>query len=225
MSTLILEHISKTYGTREQLVMALDDLSLTVHPGEFVAIVGPSGSGKTTLLAIAGALLHPTSGTVTVNDRPVTRLSATKLAHFRLDHIGFILQASNLVPYLSARDQLLLVAKLAKKGEKQAQVRADHLLDALGLSQRRTHYPEALSGGERQRVAIARALMNDPDVLLADEPTANLDSARGHEVVELLAAQVKSGSKAAVMVTHDERMLDLCDRVVRIADGRLVHSI
>lgn len=224
MSKLVLDAISKTYGTGEQQVTALDHISLSVRAGEFVAIVGPSGSGKTTLLAVSGALLHPTSGTVTLNGSPVTQLPAAKLAQFRLEHIGFVLQSSNLVSYLSARDQVLLVAKLAGKLDKQARARADQLLDELGLDQRRTHYPEALSGGERQRVAIARALMNDPDVLLADEPTANLDSARGREVVEMLAAQAKRGNKAAVMVTHDERMLDRCDWVVRIADGRLAHS-
>lgn len=225
MERLVLATISKTYGTGEQQVTALDQISLSVRAGEFVAIVGPSGSGKTTLLAIAGALLHPTSGTVALNGMAVSRLPAAKLAQFRLQHIGFVLQSSNLVSYLSARDQVLLVAKLAGKLDRHAQARADQLLDELGLAQRRTHYPEALSGGERQRVAIARALMNDPDVLLADEPTANLDSGRGREVVEMVAAQVKRSNKAAVMVTHDERMLDRCDRVVRIADGRLAPSI
>lgn len=225
MSKLVLDEVSKTYGTGEQQVTALDHISLSVRAGEFVAIVGPSGSGKTTLLAIAGALLHPTSGAVVLNGTSVSRLPAAKLAPFRLKHIGFVLQSSNLVSYLSARDQVLLIAKLTGKLDKRAQTRADQLLDELGLDRRRTHYPEALSGGERQRVAIARALMNDPDVLLADEPTANLDSGRGREVVEMLAAQVKRGNKAAVMVTHDERMLDRCDRVVRIADGRLALSI
>lgn len=221
MDRLIIENVSKIYGAGENAVTALDSVSLTVQAGEFVAIVGPSGSGKTTLLAITGALLLPTSGVVTLNGQATTRQSAAALAKFRLERIGFVLQSSNLIPYLTARDQLLLVAELAGKRDKAAQQRADHLLDELGLRERHHHYPEALSGGERQRVAIARALMNDPDVLLADEPTANLDSVRGREAVQLLAAQVKSGNKAAIMVTHDERMLDLCDRVVRIADGRI----
>lgn len=221
MDKLVLDNISKIYGSGENAVTALESVSLTVTAGEFVAVVGPSGSGKTTLLAITGALLLPTSGTVTLNGQSATRQSASALAKFRLERIGFILQSSNLVPYLTARDQLLLVAELAGKRDKAAQQRADRLLDELGLQHRHHHYPEALSGGERQRVAIARALMNDPDVLLADEPTANLDSVRGREAVQLLAAQAKNGNKAAIMVTHDERMLDLCDRVVRIADGRL----
>jgi hemin transport system ATP-binding protein len=221
MTKLIIENVSKLYGAGENAVTALDNISLTVRAGEIVAVVGPSGSGKTTLLAITGALLLPTSGVVTLNGQVTTQQSASALAKFRLEHIGFILQSSNLAPYLTARDQLLLVAELAGKRDKAAQQRADRLLDELGLQQRHQRYPEALSGGERQRVAIARALMNDPDVLLADEPTANLDSVRGREAVQLLAAQVKSGNKAAIMVTHDERMLDLCDRVVRIADGRI----
>lgn len=221
MDKLVLENVSKVYGAGENAVTALDKVSLNVRTGEFVAVVGPSGSGKTTLLAITGALLLPTSGAVTLNGQSIARQSTSALAKFRLEHIGFVLQSSNLVPYLTARDQLLLVAELAGKRDRAAQQRADRLLDELGLRRRRHHYPEALSGGERQRVAIARALMNDPDVLLADEPTANLDSVRGREAVQLLAAQVKHGNKAAIMVTHDERMLDLCDRVVRIADGRI----
>lgn len=221
MDRLIIENVSKIYGAGENAVTALDSVSLTVQAGEIVAVVGPSGSGKTTLLAITGALLLPTSGVVTLNGQATTRQSASAQAKFRLERIGFVLQSSNLIPYLTARDQLLLVAELAGKRDKAAQQRADHLLDELGLRERHHHYPEALSGGERQRVAIARALMNDPDVLLADEPTANLDSVRGREAVQLLADQVKSGNKAAIMVTHDERMLDLCDRVVRIADGRI----
>ncbi|WIG57914.1 MAG: Heme efflux system ATPase HrtA [Ktedonobacterales bacterium] len=221
MDKLLLENVSKVYGSGENAVTALDAVSLTVREGEFVAVVGPSGSGKTTLLALTGALLLPTSGTITLNGEDTKRLAPSALAKFRLEHIGFVLQSSNLVPYLTARDQLLLVAELAGKRDKAAHARATHLLDALGLSKRHHHYPEALSGGERQRVAIARALMNDPDVLLADEPTANLDSVRGREAVQMLAAQVRTSHKAAIMVTHDERMLDLCDRVVRIADGRL----
>jgi putative ABC transport system ATP-binding protein len=221
MDRLIIENVSKIYGAGENAVTALDSVSLTVQAGEIVAVVGPSGSGKTTLLAITGALLLPTSGVVTLNGQATTRHSASAQAKFRLERIGFVLQSSNLIPYLTARDQLLLVAELAGKRDKAAQQRADHLLDELGLRERHHHYPEALSGGERQRVAIARALLNDPDVLLADEPTANLDSVRGREAVQLLADQVKSGNKAAIVVTHDERMLDLCDRVVRIADGRI----
>jgi putative ABC transport system ATP-binding protein len=221
MSTLTLTNVTKTYGDGPESVTALDDVTVRVAAGEFVALVGPSGSGKTTFLAIAGALLQPTQGQVVLDDRDISTLPPAALTRFRLDHIGFVLQSSNLVPYLTTRDQLLLVARLAGKLDQTAETKADQLLTALGLARRHGHYPEQLSGGERQRVAIARALMNDPRVILADEPTASLDSKRGREVVELLAHEVRSLGKAGIMVTHDERMLDLCDRVIHIADGRL----
>jgi putative ABC transport system ATP-binding protein len=221
-SKLVMDGVSKTYGHGDTAVFALEDASLQVQAGELVALVGPSGSGKTTMLAIAGALLEPTHGRVLLNGQDIHSLAPARRVQLRLDSIGFVLQASNLVPFLTARDQVLLVARLAGGSGKDAAIRADRLLDELGLSKRVNHYPEALSGGERQRVAIARALMNDPSLILADEPTASLDGVRGREVVQLLARQVKTRGSAAIMVTHDERMLDLCDRVVRISDGRLV---
>lgn len=223
MDGLRLETISKIYGQGEQAVTALDSVSLSIQPGELVAIVGPSGSGKTTLLAIAGALLKPTSGEVILNGEDLSRYDAARLSRVRIGQIGFVLQSSNLIPYLTARDQLLLISELAGRRDRQASQRADELLASLGLAERRHHYPEALSGGERQRVAIARALMNDPTLILADEPTANLDSARGRAVVEMLARETHQRRKATLLVTHDERMLDLCDRVIRIEDGK-VHT-
>jgi len=219
--TLALDGISKVYGDASDQVIALDNASLTLERGELLAVVGPSGSGKTTLLAIAGLLLRPTSGRVILNDREVGDLTDREMAELRLRYIGFVLQSSNLLPYLTARDQLLLVADLAGRRDRNAGNRADALLEELGLGSRKQHYPDTLSGGERQRVAIARALMNEPEVILADEPTANLDFQRGHEVVSMLAREVRSRNTAAIMVTHDERMLDLCDRIVRITDGRL----
>ena len=225
MSKLILEDVTKVYGEGASEVRALDRVSLRIEAGELVAIVGPSGSGKTTLLAISGALLQPTEGQVSLDGRALNGLKPAELARLRLQHVGFVLQTSNLIPYLTARDQLLLVAKLAGRVDRRARERADQLLDELGIAARAGHYPEALSGGERQRVAIARALMNDADVLLADEPTANLDSARGREVVDMLRREAHGRDKATVLVTHDERMLDLCDRVVRISDGRLVEPV
>ena len=221
MSKLILEHVSKIYGQGDIAVRALDDVSFSVDAGKLVAVVGPSGSGKTTLLAVAGGLLHPTNGRVVLNGNELTGMKPAALGRLRLDHVGFVLQSSNLVSYLTARDQLLLIAKLGGKLDRAAKGRANELLDELGIANRAGHYPEELSGGERQRVAIARALMNDPDILLADEPTANLDSSRGREVVEMLAREAHTRNKATIMVTHDERMLDLCDRVVRISDGRI----
>ena len=218
---LIFENVSKIYGEGDNKVKALDDISLNVRAGEFVAIVGPSGSGKSTFLSIAGALLSPSKGRLLLNGEDITTLSPKELTRVRLEKIGFVFQSSNLVPYLSVRDQLLLLSELIGKRDKKTVKKADELLSHLGLGHRADHLPEALSGGERQRVAIARSLMNDPEIILADEPTASLDSKRGRDVVEMLAHEVKSRNKAAIMVTHDERMLDLCDRVVNITDGKV----
>lgn len=218
---LLFENVSKVYGEGDNKVIALDDISLNVRAGEFVAIVGPSGSGKSTFLSIAGALLSPSKGRLLLNGEDITALSPKELTRVRLEKIGFVFQSSNLVPYLSVRDQLLLLSELIGKRDKTTVKKADELLSHLGLGHRAGHLPEALSGGERQRVAIARSLMNDPEIILADEPTASLDSKRGRDVVEMLAHEVKSRNKAAIMVTHDERMLDLCDRVVNITDGKV----
>ena len=218
---LLFENVSKIYGEGDNKVTALDNISLNVRAGEFVAIVGPSGSGKSTFLSIAGALLSPSKGRLLLNDEDITSLSSKELTRVRLEKIGFVFQSSNLVPYLTVRDQLLLLSELIGKRDKKTMKKADELLSHLGLGHRAGHLPEALSGGERQRVAIARSLMNDPEIILADEPTASLDSKRGRDVVEMLAHEVKSRNKAAIMVTHDERMLDLCDRVVNITDGKV----
>ncbi|MFE4811979.1 ABC transporter ATP-binding protein [Peribacillus simplex] len=218
---LLFENVSKIYGEGDNKVTALDNISLSVRAGEFVAIVGPSGSGKSTFLSIAGALLSPSKGRLLLNDEDITTLSPKELTRVRLEKIGFVFQSSNLVPYLTVRDQLLLLSELNGKRDKKTMRKADELLGHLGLGHRADHLPEALSGGERQRVAIARSLMNDPEIILADEPTASLDSKRGRDVVEMLAHEVKSRNKAAIMVTHDERMLDLCDRVVNITDGKV----
>ncbi|WP_167628605.1 ABC transporter ATP-binding protein [Listeria valentina] len=220
---LSFKDVTKFYHDGETTIEVLRDVNLDVRQGEFVAIVGPSGSGKSTFLSIAGALLTPSSGQVFVDTKEVTNLSKKKLTQTRLEEIGFIFQGANLVPYLTVLDQLLVIPVL--NGERKAgKARALSLLAELGLTHRENQYPDRLSGGERQRVAIARALMNDPEVILADEPTASLDSERGRKVVEMIAREVKRENKAAVMVTHDERVLDLCDRVVRIEDGRLTEA-
>lgn len=221
---LVLENISKQYGEGDTTVMALKNVSLQVDEGEFVAVVGPSGSGKSTFLSIAGALLTPTSGRLLISGSDVANISARRLNRVRLEHIGFVFQSSNLVPYLTVLDQLMLIGKLGRQGKREAEQKAVQLLSEVGLEHRLHHYPDKLSGGERQRVAIARALMNDPGVILADEPTASLDSRRGRAVVEMLASEVRSRRKAAVMVTHDERVLDLCDRVITIKDGMLIEE-
>jgi len=218
---LVLENISKIYNDGDSSVKVLDQISLQVKAGELVAVVGPSGSGKSTFLSIAGALLSPTSGRVLIDNIELNKLPTNKLNEFRLSKIGFIFQTSNLIPYLTVKDQLILISELAGIESKIANKKANQLLEKLGLSKRKMNYPEKLSGGERQRVAIARALMNDPEIIFADEPTASLDAERGRTVVEMLSKEVKQSQKAAIMVTHDKRMLDLCDRVVYIENGKL----
>ncbi|MBJ8029455.1 ABC transporter ATP-binding protein [Bacillus cereus group sp. N21] len=221
-SLLKLEEVSKVYGEGNTEVTALHPISLDVMAGEFIGIVGPSGSGKSTLLSIAGALLSPSKGNIYIREQNITRLSEKEMTDIRLRKIGFIFQFANLVPYLNVKEQLLYIAKLKKEDRKESEKRVDHLLAAFGLSQRKNHYPNQLSGGEKQRVAIARAFMNNPDLILADEPTASLDSKRGREVVERMKREVKESQKAAIMITHDERMLDVCDRILTLRDGKLV---
>ncbi|EAC4529783.1 ABC transporter ATP-binding protein [Listeria monocytogenes] len=219
--TLIMKNISKNYQDGEQVIEVLKNVSLEVAQGEFVAIVGPSGAGKSTFLSIAGALLSQTEGEIAIGGTTLNSMSEKALTKVRLDKVGFIFQGANLIPYLSVRDQLLVIAELSGEKGSAAKERADKLLQELGLTARQNNYPESLSGGEKQRVAIARALMNDPDIILADEPTASLDANRGHKVVQMIADEVKRKNKAAIMVTHDERVLDLVDRVIRIEDGYL----
>ncbi len=219
---LELQDISKHFGEGDARVDALSEATFTVDRGEIVALVGPSGSGKSTLLSIAGALLSPNHGRLVLDGEDITDAPNDKRARLRLQKIGFIFQGSNLISYLTGREQLQFIANLIDLPSDAAGERASRLLDDLDMTERADHYPEELSGGQRQRIAIARALMNDPALILADEPTASLDSHRGRAVVELLAGEVHERDKAAVLVTHDERLLDLVDRVVHIEDGRLV---
>ncbi|OOQ92554.1 ABC transporter ATP-binding protein [Bacillus cereus] len=221
-SLLKLDKVSKVYGEGNTEVTALHPMSLDVKAGEFIGIVGPSGSGKSTLLSIAGALLSPSKGDIYIREKNITKLSQKEMTDIRLKKIGFIFQFANLVPYLNVKDQLLYIAKLKKDNKQESEKRADHLLAAFGLGERKTHYPNQLSGGEKQRVAIARAFMNNPDLILADEPTASLDSKRAREVVEMMKREVKESQKAAIMITHDERMLDVCDRILTLRDGKLI---
>ena len=221
MTGLVLDKVTKSFKEGDSTVQALQEVSLTVEPGEFIAIIGPSGSGKSTLLSIAGALLQPTSGSVLVNNTDIAKLKEKDLSSFRLTGVGFILQTSNLIPYLNVLDQLLLVLKMAGKVTEQNKAFAKQLLTELGLGDKLEKFPNELSGGERQRVAIARAFVNNSDIILADEPTASLDSNRAFEVVKLIRKEVKERNKAAVMVTHDERMLEFCDKVYRMEDGVL----
>ena len=215
--------VSKVYGSGHTAVTALDKATMAVEKGEFVALLGPSGSGKTTLISIIGGLLAASSGSVTIGDVDVTTLSKRELTKFRAERVGFVFQSANLVPFLTARENLLYVATLVKTPKKAAQQRADQLLEELGLADRAKNLPEQLSGGERQRVAIGRALMNDPDLVLVDEPTAALDTALGRQVVQLLRREIKDRGKTGIMVTHDLRMVEYTDRVFEILDGHLTH--
>ncbi|MBE5105955.1 ABC transporter ATP-binding protein [Bacillus thuringiensis] len=221
-SLLKLDKVSKVYGEGNTEVTALHPISLDVKAGEFIGIVGPSGSGKSTLLSIAGALLSPSKGDIYIREQNITKLSEKEMTDIRLKKIGFIFQFANLVPYLNVKEQLLYIAKLKKESKQESEKRADHLLAAFGLGERKNHFPNQLSGGEKQRVAIARAFMNNPDLILADEPTASLDSKRAREVVEMMKREVKESQKAAIMITHDERMLDVCDRILTLRDGQLI---
>ncbi len=221
MTGLVLKNVTKSFKEGNTTVDALKNVSLTVNPGDFIAIIGPSGSGKSTLLSIAGALLQPTSGEVLVNGTDIGKMKENDLSAFRLTQVGFILQTSNLIPYLTVLDQLLLVGKMKGKVTSKETDFAKTLLTDLGLSDKFNKFPNELSGGERQRVAIARAFVNNSNIILADEPTASLDSKRAFEVVKQIRKEVKDRNKAAVMVTHDERMLEFCDKVYRMEDGLL----
>jgi putative ABC transport system ATP-binding protein len=221
MPALELKDVRKTYGTGETEVVALDHASLIVGDDEMVALVGPSGSGKTTLLSIAGGLLSPTSGSVRVGPHEVSTYDRKQLTRFRREFVGFVFQGANLVPFLTAKENLLVVGDLAGNKGKAADQRALTLLEELGLGHRVNNLPGQLSGGERQRVAIGRALMNEPELVLFDEPTSALDSKLGEQVMELIRSEVKGRGTAAIVVTHDTRMIHYADRVIEISDGTL----
>lgn len=221
---LSLRDVSKVYQSGDSEVRAVSGATMAVEQEEFVSLLGPSGSGKTTLISMIGGLLSPTSGQILVGGTDVGALSSRELTRFRAERVGFVFQSANLVPFLTARENLLYVSTLQKRvSRKEAQQRADQLLSELGLADRAKNLPEQLSGGERQRVAIGRALMNDPDLILVDEPTAALDTQLGRQVVELLAREVKQRGKTGIMVTHDLRMVQYTDRVFEILDGHLTH--
>ena len=218
---LQLEGVRKVYGEGDNQVVALDHATLEVPRDEILALVGPSGSGKTTLCSIAGGILSPTEGRVVVGGDDITGYSSKQLTTFRQEKVGFVFQAVNLVPFLTARENLLVVDELGRRRGAAARERADQLLDELGLSARAKNLPGQLSGGERQRVAIGRALMNDPALVLFDEPTSALDTKLGESVMELIRTEMKSRETAAIVVTHDERMVHYADRTAHILDGRL----
>jgi putative ABC transport system ATP-binding protein len=218
---LKLDHVGRVFGSGAAQVNALEDVDLRLDPGELALIVGPSGSGKTTLLMIAGAMLTATSGEVYLHGVPLSQRKARELAHIRLMKIGFVFQSFNLFPALNAVDNVALPASLAGVGGRRRRKRAAEVLERLGLGERLRHLPEQLSAGEKQRVALGRALINDPPLLLADEPTANLDSKSGRTVLALFREIAATEGRAVLVVTHDARIIDSGDRVMQLVDGRL----
>ncbi|MFS0576065.1 ABC transporter ATP-binding protein [Sporosarcina sp. 179-K 3D1 HS] len=219
MSVLQLVGVTKTFGSGRTKVEALKNTDFHAESGELIAIIGPSGSGKSTFLTIIGGLLSPSEGDVIINGQNLSALNEKQRSRIRLKEIGFILQASNLVPFLSVADQLRLLNKVKKGNMVQAEL--EQLYEDLGIGDLRTKYPSDLSGGERQRVAIAKALFSNPSVILADEPTASLDSDRAYEVMELLKSETKNKNTTTIVVTHDIRLTGYCDKVYNMTDGVL----
>jgi putative ABC transport system ATP-binding protein len=214
-----LREVRKVYPIGDEEVVALDRATLRVEQGEIVALVGPSGSGKTTLCSIAGGILSASDGTVRIDGQDITDYKERQLSAFRRASVGFVFQAVNLVPFLTARENLLVVDELGPRTGAPARDRADQLLEELGLTDRRGNLPSQLSGGQRQRVAIGRALMNDPSLVLFDEPTSALDTKLGEQVMELIRDEMHTRGIAAIIVTHDERMTHYADRTAHIVDG------
>ncbi|MBI5563901.1 MAG: ATP-binding cassette domain-containing protein [Chloroflexi bacterium] len=219
-ATFQVTHVTKRYGSGTTEVTAVRDVSLSVAPGEVVLIMGPSGSGKTTLLLMLGALLKPTEGMIQLNGMLLSTLAENRLPDIRLREFGFIFQDFNLLSALTMLENVAIVAELTGLKSKAARQKAAAILTDLGLGERLNFPPEKLSGGEKQRVAIARALVNDPTLILADEPTANLDSKIGHDVMRLLRSIAKERRRSVLIVSHDQRIKDIADRVLWLEDGQ-----
>jgi putative ABC transport system ATP-binding protein len=216
------ESVIKTYQSDSGTIHAVDDVSLQVKAGEFVALVGPSGSGKTTMLSILAALLQPTSGKVLLDGQDLAGMNDVQRVAMRREKIGFTFQANNLVPYLTALENVELMLRLNNRLDKTGKMRAQELLARLGLGERLHNLPGQMSGGQQQRVAIARALIHNPSLVLADEPTASLDTERAYQVVETFAGLIHEQNRAGIMVTHDLRMCEFVDRILQMQDGKLV---
>jgi len=217
--------VSKAYQLGAATIKAVDAVSVAVKAGEFVALVGPSGSGKTTLLAMLAGLLRPTDGGIIIDGGDLSTMSDKDRTAFRREKIGFTFQANNLVPFLTARENVELMLRLNGKLDKAGKARAKDLLERLGLGDRLNNLPRQLSGGQQQRVAIARALIHEPSVVLADEPTASLDTERAYQVVETFSTMIREQNRAGIMVTHDLRLVQYVDRVIQMMDGRLARII
>ena len=224
MTALKLENVRKVYQSGDDEIVAVDHASLEVGDAEIVTLVGPSGSGKTTLLSISGGLLSPSEGRVVVAGDDISEYDPKRLTAFRREKVGFVFQSVNLVPFLTARENLLVVANFDRRDKKKSAARADQLLGELGLGKRKRNLPAQLSGGERQRVAVGRAFMNEPALVLIDEPTSALDTKLGEQVMDLIVTEVRARETAAVIVTHDLRMTHYADRTLHITDGVLERS-
>ena len=220
MNVLEFKNVTKSYQDGNNEIEALKETNFKIEEVQFIAIIGPSGSGKSTFLTLAGGLQTPSKGQIIINGKDYTNLSEKERAKLRFNDIGFVLQASNLVPFLTAKQQLELVDRINKNNKQTIQDKHS-LFKELGIEHLENKLPKDLSGGERQRLAIARALYNDPAIILADEPTASLDSDRAFEVVELLSKECREKNKSIIMVTHDNRMIEKCDHVYRMKDGIL----
>lgn len=225
MYAIEVEKLTKIYGKGETAVTAISDANFQVKPGELVAFLGPSGSGKTTILTCIGLINEPTRGRVVIDGTTVADFgwqNGIDLKRMRREKLGFIFQAHNLIPFLTAVENVMVALEINGVGRKEAQKRSAELLDALNLGHRLNNYPSALSGGESQRVAIARALANKPKVILADEPTAALDTENGKNVMDLLKLLAVENHSAILVVTHDHRMVEGFDRIFQVSDGRII---
>ena len=217
--------VLKQYKVDDNTINAVDNVSLQVDKGEFVALVGPSGSGKTTMLAMLAGLLSPTDGSIMIDGSELGRMKEKERTKFRRQKIGFTFQSNNLVPFLSVKENVELMLRLNNKFDKQGRAFAEEILTRLGLGDRLKNLPSQLSGGQQQRVAIARALIHNPDIVLADEPTASLDTERAYQVVETFASLIHSRNLAGIMVTHDLRMVEYTDKVIEMKDGKVFEVI
>ena len=223
MTIISVTDLHKQYGTAEEAVAALRGVSFTIAAGEFIAIVGQSGSGKSTLLSILGGMNHPTSGTVTINDTDIYTLHEERLADFRAATLGFVFQSFHLIPYLTARENVLLPLAITRVSRSEKLRLADQALDQVGLGRKGDRLPNQLSGGEQERVAIARAIVNRPRILFADEPTGNLDSTTSYEIMQLFR-QLNVDGQTIIMVTHNPENCDYADRTIQLRDGLVVRD-
>jgi putative ABC transport system ATP-binding protein len=222
---LATDAVLKQYEAAGHKINAVDHVSIEIKTGEFVALVGPSGSGKTTLLALLAGLLKPSAGGVLIDEKPLWKMKDAERTRFRAEKIGFIFQSSNLVPYLTAQENVELMLKLNGTLNRAGKARATDLLERLGMGERLGNLPPQMSGGQQQRVAIARAIIHEPAVVLADEPTASLDTERAFQVVQTLQALMHEKGHAGIMVTHDLRMCRYADRVIRMRDGKVAQIL